>query len=255
MKTISILTIAALASAAVLRADTAGEIGAVREKIEQWAENQRILSQEQSEWTVQREMLLASESLLADEIEILRTVVEELTDSNTAADTEREELLQKRGEIEDANRALLARMARIESAVKALTMQFPEPLQKKIEKLIDAIPEDPEKTKADMGSRLLTVLGILAQAEKLNNTITLVGESRETADGRKLQVNTLYWGLAFAVYVDAQGEQAGTGSPGPDGQWQWSQRDELAEDIRRFIAIQQGDTDQIGFVGIPVEIK
>ena len=44
------------------------------------------------------------------------------------------------------------------------------------------------------------------------------------------------------------------GITGPKG-WEWSTRNESASDVRRFIASYSGETDQLDFVNIPVEIR
>ena len=99
------------------------------------------------------------------------------------------------------------------------------------------------------------MLGVLSQAEKFNGTLTLQTNARDVSGtGVQERVTTLYWGLAFAVYVDDAGKFAGMGLPGSEG-WEWSTRNESASDVRRFIATYSGETDELDFVNIPVEIR
>jgi hypothetical protein len=100
----------------------------------------------------------------------------------------------------------------------------------------------------------MSVLGVLAQAEKFNGTATFVGETRAVGGDQKVQVRTLYSGLAQAVYVDSQGETAGIGRPGSDG-WEFTDDPDLADDAARFLDIYEGNVDAIEFVELPIEIR
>ena len=128
------------------------------------------------------------------------------------------------------------------------------PLQDKLKPLLVQIPDDPTTTKLQRGQRLMNVLGVLAQAEKFNDTATFVGETREVATGQKMQVRTLYWGLGQAIYVDAQGSTAGIGRPGANG-WAFTDDPELAEDAQLLLDIYEGNVDVIEFVELPVAIQ
>jgi hypothetical protein len=171
------------------------------------------------------------------------------------ADVERESLQAEREEIESSNEMLAVKVRTLELAVQELSARFPSPLLVKVTPLLQNIPEDVSRTKKVLGQRLLTVLGILSQADKFNGTLTLQTNARDVSGtGVQERVTTLYWGLAFAVYVDDAGKFAGMGLPGPEG-WEWSTRNESASDVRRFIATYAGESDQLDFVNIPVEIR
>ena len=186
---------------------------------------------------------------------IANRAVELLSENSTIADVEREDLQAEREEIERSNEMLSVKVRTLEIAVKELSARFPSPLLIKITPLLQNIPEDVSRTKRALGQRLLTVLGVLSQAEKFNGTLTLQTNARDVSGtGVQERVTTLYWGLAFAVYVDDAGKFAGMGLPGPEG-WEWSTRNESASDVRRFIATYSGETDELDFVNIPVEIR
>ncbi|MGH0031989.1 MAG: DUF3450 family protein [Myxococcota bacterium] len=225
-----------------------------RAKIEKWVETRQILSEEKSEWEVERETLEATRDLLATEKRALEAEIAELEETATSADEERRDLLLDRGGYQRSAALLEQRMQAMEGEVRALVPRLPEPLQKKLEPLLVQIPDDPETTRLALGQRLMNVLGVLAQAEKFDDTATFVAETREVADGRKMQVRTLYWGLGQAVYVDAQGGSAGTGRPGAAG-WEFADVDDLADPAKRLLDIYEGNVDTIDFVELPVEIR
>ena len=96
------------------------------------------------------------------------------------------------------------------------------------------------------------IVGILSQANKFNNTITLTSETRTVNSGKEVQVNTLYWGLAMAYYVDASGEYAGISYPTANG-WQTSLIEGVGSQIKQLIGVYEGE-NAIQFVKIPAQI-
>ena len=225
-----------------------------RSKLEKWVETRQIVSEERSDWEVERETLRATRKLLRQEKTALEAEIQELEETNTGADEERRALVLERGEYQRAAASLEAQIRSMEEEVLALRPQLPSPLQKKLEPLLVQIPEDPTTTRLPLGQRLMNVLGVLAQAEKWNGTATFVGETRAVRGDQKVQVRTLYWGLGQAIYVDAQAEAAGVGRPGPDG-WTFSDEPELADDAKRLLDIYEGNVDVIEFVPFPVVIE
>lgn len=253
---------AALASGArPLRAQSAAGNGSpqsdlrdFRARMEKWVETRQLISEEESEWEAERETLRATRELLRREKQALETEVRELEEIDSAADQERRELLLARGEYQRANRALEDRIHAMEQEVLALAPRLPEPLREKLELLLVQIPEDPDAAGLRLGQRLMNVLGVLAQAERFNDTATFVAETRAVRGDQKVQVRTLYWGLGQAIYVDAQGRSAGIGRPAAGG-WEFSDEPGLAEEARRLLDIYEGNVDAIDFVRLPVEIR
>ena len=240
---------------ALIANGSAEEIAITQKKIDKWIETRQIISAERASWLGDKAMLETSEGILSDELAALNRAVELLSENSTIADVERENLQEEREEIERSNEMLAVKVRTLEVAVQELSVRFPSPLLVKITPLLQNIPEDVSRTKRALGQRLLTVLGVLSQAEKFNGTLTLQTNARDVSGtGVQERVTTLYWGLAFAVYVDDAGKFAGMGLPGSEG-WEWSTRNESASDVRRFIATYSGETDELDFVNIPVEIR
>tara|TARA_B100000989_G_scaffold95269_1_gene69270 strand:- start:8529 stop:9293 length:765 start_codon:yes stop_codon:yes gene_type:complete len=240
---------------ALIANGSAEEIAITQKKIDKWIETRQIISEERANWLGEKAMLETSQGILSDELTALNRAVELLSETSTMADVERENLQAEREELERSNEMLAVKVRTLEIAVQELSARFPTPLLVKIKPLLQNIPEDVSRTKKALGQRLLTVLGVLSQAEKFNGTLTLQTNARDVSGtGVQERVTTLYWGLAFAVYVDDAGKFAGMGLPGPKG-WEWSTHNESASDVRRFIATYSGETDQLDFVNIPVEIR
>ncbi len=248
----ALLLAAALATAAS-PAVAQPRVDDFRAKMEQWVETRQLISQEKTEWEQERELMRSTRNLLRQEKEALEAEIAELEESNTQTDEERRDLLLRRGDYQRASRALRDEIQAMEAEILAIAPQLPEPLRDKLEPLLVQIPEDPENTRLQLGQRLINVLGVLLQAEKWNGTATFVAETRAVSGEQKVQVRTLYWGLGQAIYVDAQGETAGIGRPGPEG-WEFGDDRGLVSKARRLLDIYEGNVDAIEFVELPVEI-
>ncbi len=244
---------ATVAGGASAQSDGPGVDG-FRAQMEKWVETRQLISEEESEWEVEKETLRASRDLLRDEKKALEVEIVELQESSTAADEVRRDLLLRRGESQRSTQVLEERIRGLEEEILALVPRLPKPLQDKLEPLLVQIPDDPDNHRLRLGQRLMNVLGVLVQTEKFNNTATFVGETRAVTGDQKVQVRTLYWGLGQAYYVDAQGRAAGVGRPGDEG-WVFSEEPALADDTGLLLDIYEGNVDVIRFVELPVEIQ
>jgi hypothetical protein len=229
------------------------KIDTARNTLEQWVETQQIISETKSNWRLEKEILQDSESLLSRELERLTATLDELNSTATAADEERTELAAERESLATASAVVENRIAQLENQMKAIVKTFPEPLLDKIKPLIRRMPEDSDDTKLSLGERVQNIVGILSQADKFNGTITQTSESREIGDGRVVEVRTLYWGLAGAFFVDAEGQYAGVGYPGENG-WEWPQVEGAGAQIKKLVDVYEG-AEEIQFVEVPARIK
>lgn len=222
-------------------------------KLTKWVETRQLIAEEVNEWEVEKEFLTATRDLLQEQAKSLNEKIGELQANTTQADKVRSDLAVERGNLQRANEGLETQIASMETQIKELIKLFPEPLKKKLDKLIVRIPEDPSKSSLSIGQRLITVLGILSQAEKFNSSPSIEKETRKVGNDEIL-VSTIYWGFAFAVFVDTNGKIAGVGHPGSDG-WVWEERNDLATEIKGFVDMYEGNVDVIEFVQLPISIK
>ena len=229
------------------------QIANTRDTLKQWVETEQIISETKSNWDLEKSMLLNSEKLLNREQKRLKGTLEELDATATAADEEHTKLAAEKEAIGAASAVVDTNIGALEAQIKATVKTFPDPLVERIKPLIRRLPEDPDHTKLTLGERVQNIVGILSQADKFNSTITQTSESREIGEGRIVEVRTLYWGLGGAFYVDATGEYAGLGHPGPDG-WEWPQIEGAGPKIKRLFDVYEGSED-IQFVEVPAHIK
>ena len=217
-----------------------------RDVLDQWVETKQIISEERADWRLEQSILKDSRSLLDNELARLTQALADLEASATAADEDRMQLA--------AEKELLnAASSVVEAKMKALVNSLPQPLVDKIKPLMRRLPDDPNNTKLSLGERVQNIVGILSQADKFNTTITLSNESREIADGKVVQVTTLYWGLAMAYFVDNSGTYAGIGTPNSDG-WEWQEMADTGPKIKQLLDIYEG-SQEIKFVSVPARVN
>ena len=178
-------------------------IDETRNVLEQWVETQQLISKEQSDWRIEKSILEETRILLGNELERLDKNIRELGSSATAADEKRSEFNKEKDTLKLASDIIAVNITALETKMFKILPLLPEPLIERINPLIRRLPKDPETTNLSLGERVQNIVGILSQANKFNNTITLTSEVREINDGSEVQVNTLYWGLAIAYFVDA----------------------------------------------------
>lgn len=248
-----LIAVAALVAGAARAQSDGSGVDAFRARMEKWVETQKLISEEKADWELDRQSLEATRDLLQQQKESLAASIAALEETSTAADGERRELFLQRGELQRSRGVLSDRIRALEEDVLAIVPQLPTPLREKLEPLLVQIPNDPDSSQAQLGQRLMNVLGVLSQAEKFNGTATLVGETRALEGDQKVQVRTLYWGLGQAIYVDEQALHAGVGRPGPDG-WEFVPEPDFARDAKLLLDTYEGNADVIDFVKVPVAI-
>lgn len=228
-------------------------IDETRAVLEQWVETRKIISEERKDWKIEKSILSETQALLSNELERLQKATEALRESSTQVDKERSDLTMEKDELKAAADVVAAKITQLETKTKAILPFLPEPLIERINPLIRRLPENPEKAELSLGERVQNIVGILGQANKFNNTITPTSETRKVSGGKEVQVNTLYWGLAIAYFVDASGDYAGIAYPTKNG-WQTTLIDGAGPQILKLLSVYEGD-GEIQFVEVPAKIN
>jgi FtsZ-binding cell division protein ZapB len=228
-------------------------VSETRDVLDKWVETRQIISEERADWRTEQSILSDTVTLLSNEMERLDKALEDLEASATAADEDRSKLAAEKERLSEAASVVEANIAGLEDQMKRVITALPAPLVDTIKPLIRRLPDDSSNTDLSLGERVQNIVGILSQADKFNTTLTATSESRELESGKVVEVRTLYWGLAMAYYVDASGEYAGIGYPGPDG-WEWPQIEGKGPEINRLLDVYEG-SGEIQFVEVPARIN
>lgn len=229
-----------------------GEPEAERDALKEWVRLQSVISAEANQWKAEKEILQDRIALFQAEKKRLRERIREAREG-------RDEVAEKRAEINAERETLKAVMATVEEPLATyekrlleLYPTFPDPLQEEVRKLYQRIPKPGETSDFAITERLQAVVGLLNFAEKFNTGVQREAEIR-SIDGRQIEVETLYFGLAGAYFSDAQGKHAGVGMPAEDG-WQWRETPEAANAIVRMMGVYNG-TREAAFSAVPVSVE
>ena len=225
---------------------------AEREALKEWVRLEREISRETSEWQAEKEILEDRIALFRAEKERLQERIEEAREGRDQIESRRAEIMEKREELEAVLEIVEQPLEAYEQRLVELYPRFPAPLQEEVRKLRDRLPGEGESSDRAITERLQAVVGMLNFADKFNTGVQREVEIR-TIDGRQVEVETLYFGLAGAYFADSQGRHAGVGYPGPDG-WEWEETPETADSITRLISVYNGTREAV-FSPVPVSIQ
>ncbi|MEO7798112.1 MAG: DUF3450 family protein [Opitutaceae bacterium] len=232
--------------------DSAAQIVTMREMLDKWGDLQKALAKEKSEAKEANLILQQRIELLTRELEELKAKKVKGELDITEADKKKSELVDKKTAIVNALADLEREAPILEGELRALQPMLPDPVKEKLAPLFSRIPEADKPSKASLAERYQNVVGILNEAGKSNQEISVVSEIRTLDDGKPAEVKTLYIGLGQAYFVNATGKKGGIGRPGPQG-WVWQQDDSLAADVRLSIAMLQSKSTA-KFIRMPVQI-
>lgn len=223
-----------------------------RDEMKEWINIQKILSEERSEWKVEKAVVEDMVRVLEQENDDLSERIELGKSAVSTADTKRIELEAARDELRAATGSLETALPALEASVKVLYEKFPEPLKDTVSPLYNRLPVAGASTRQSLSERLQTVVGILSQADKFNSVITDVSENRDLDSGSVI-VQTIYFGLGGAIYADPAGETAGILVPTPSG-WESRETPEHADAILAALDV-YASLSEAAFVELPVSIQ
>lgn len=228
------------------------DLESARTLLDKWIETERIISAEQNEWKQARGILADRIELVKREIGRLDEQRSEIEKNITEADQKKAEQVGLNEELKEQAGILQGTVVQLEASVRALYARLPETLKAKLLTLYQRIPQNAESSKASLAERFQNILGILNEANKLNNEITVASEVRTLSNGKPSEVRTLYVGLSQGYYIDAKGDSAGVGRPGKEG-WDWKPADKLASEIEAAFTVLQ-NKEHPRFVELPITI-
>lgn len=220
--------------------------------LEKWINIQQSISKERNEWQQGKEILTSRTEIVKREIAGLEEKIKQAESSVAETNAKRDELVAEGAQLKATFDQLGSAVTGLENEVRRLFKSIPEPLQTKLQKLRQRMPEDAANAHVTVGERFQNVLGILNELNQANTEIATTYEVRNLADGKPAEVRVMYVGLAQAYYVSANGE-AGIGRPGPDG-WKWEPSKAVAGDVLTALEIVQGKHTP-AFVPLPVKLQ
>jgi hypothetical protein len=229
------------------------ELEAAKLNLEKLLETKRLISQEQKDWRLGRELLADRVSVLEKELGALKTKTALTTNETAVLDVKFAELRAQNEQITAAVTRMRDAVSGLETRLPQLLARTPDPVRERVKPLVQRLPQNPADTKTSMPERFQNVIGILNEIGKANGEVTVATEIRTLGDGRPTEVKTLYIGMGQAYYVSAKGE-AGIGRPAATNGWEWIPANELATRVTDAMQIMQNKATA-RYVPMPVKIQ
>ena len=221
--------------------------------IEQWVDVERKISSEKAKWESDKASMENLIELFKQEKILLEEQLDEAESFTSEAENKRLEYAERNEAIKALENEVLESIIASEKSLKTLLPLLPKPLQEELSPLFNSLPDNPEKSKAAIGSRIQPVVAILTQIQKFDQVDTIVEGFQEFEAGRTVQTETIYFGLGAAYYVDKANDHAGIGVLTENG-WEWEIQDDLAPQLRNFVEIYRG-SKQAEYIQLPVQFN
>jgi len=223
------------------------------EVIEKWVDVTNLISNETSEWKELKALLAYNIDLLNTEITDLDQQISQSEEQAREAERKTDRLRDEESILRNATTSVEKKVTEYENRIRNLDAVFPPALNERIIQFMSRLPAEPGTSTMPLEERLATVLNILEEVDKFNNSVTVVSELKLVSSGERVEVKTMYLGLAHAFYVDRNIEFAGVGIP-VNGQWEWTPSPELAESINRSILMYENAIKPAEFISLSVTI-
>ena len=253
MKKTLITAIICLAAGFAATSAESDKLSTTRSTLEKWVETRQLVSKTRSDWQTDKETIEQTIALFERELKAVEEQFGKLSTNTTQVDKERaqtEAAIKAAAESLDPSQKFAASF---EAQLMKLVPQLPQPLQEILKPLLARVPADPANTKMKPTERIQVMVGILNEADKFNNAVTLFSEKRKHPAGVEMAVETVYVGLGCAYFVNEAGDFAGTGTPSAKG-WEWTVKNEIASSVRDVIRIYRNEKSA-RFVTLPAAIR
>lgn len=227
------------------------ELETAKQNLEKLLEAKRLISQEQRDWRLGRELLADRVSVLEKDLAAVKAKTAQTTNETVVLDAKFSEIRTQNEQLNAAVARMREAVAGLETRLPKLLARTPDPVRERVKPLVQRLPQNPADTKISLPERFQNVIGILNEIGKANGEVTVATEIRTLADGHPTEVKTLYVGMGQAYYVSAKGD-AGIGRPATNG-WEWLPANELAVRVTDAMQIMQNKATA-RFVPLPVKI-
>ena len=198
--------------------------------IQEWIQTEQLISEETTEWNIEKAALLDISDALKTEIIELDKRLAESEEEAVGAAKQRTELLEQKNEIEETTRSLLEGVDTLQIQVEEAFKILPTPLAKRLQPFRQKLNNQIENYNIPLRQRVDTLLSLLQAISLYHRNISIERQEFSLEDGVSREFQVMYFGLGIAYFVNESGTVAGYGSPSKKG-WVWKRDDSLAQEI------------------------
>ncbi len=222
--------------------------------LSQWVEVEKQLAADESEWAVEKEVIQHSIEFMKEEVVRLEEIISAADETASAGERKREELDLKKEEYDSVMKDVEEAVLSYEAQILEQSKKWPNVFLKLVEAPLKRIPRESQREDIPLTLRMQNVVVIMTQFDKFQGVISKDTGIQEI-DGTSREVTTLYYGLAYAYFVDGSGTYAGYGHPriGDKDGWEWISDATLTKKIQDLVAVYDRSKEAV-FVGLPAKI-
>jgi hypothetical protein len=206
------------------------EVKETHKIIGEWVTTERLISEEESDWDVERSTLLDLEQALSAEIGELNGKLKETAEEAVGAAKQRKDLLVRKDAAQQATSSLHRGLDRAVSKLDRVFLLLPTPIADRLapyrKKLVPGkgMPMPPLRQRVD------ALISLLQAIQNFHRSVTLERQEFTLDDNQSREFQVMYFGLGSAYFVNESGTVAGYGQPKNSG-WVWTRSDGLAREI------------------------
>jgi len=230
------------------------EMDSARQNLEKWLETQRLISKEEQDWRVGKELLQERVELIRRETESVKEKIAQTKKEAAESTAKIKELKAQSDQLKSALKPLVEDIKQFELRTIAILPWTPEPVRQRVAPLSQRIPANPAECKLTLSERYQNVIGTLNELNKAARELSVSGEVRKLADGRQVEATVFYIGMSQAYYVNEKSGVAGIGKLGPLGTWMWEEQNGMMDSISHVLGIYKSEKPA-AYVPLPVSVK
>ncbi len=215
-----------LANACEMRA----EIKETHAIIGEWVATERLISEEESEWEIEKSALLDLKQALSAELGELNAKLQETEEEAVGVARQREDLLARKDASLKATRSLHLGLDRAVAKLDRIFSLLPTPVAERLEPYRKKLTPAKNMPTPPLRQRVDALISLLQAIQNFHRSVTLERQEFTLDDNQSREFQVMYFGLGTAYFVNESGTVAGYGQPGDKG-WQWTRSDKLAREI------------------------
>lgn len=251
-KTFNCLAAAATLSVTATYSVSADIVKDTQNVLSEWISLEKQISEEKVAWVEQKEVVENSIEFMETEIASLKDIIKTAEETASAGEKKRTELDEKKEGLDEATEVMTAAVESYESQIKELALTWPSAFLDTVGTFIKRIPNEEQKETTPITIRLQNVVAIMSQFDKFQSVVTKDTGIQEVG-GESREVTTLYFGFAYAYFIDGTGEYAGYGYPAASEGWDWTPDSSIAEKVSQLVSIYDRTIDA-SFLSMPAKI-
>ena len=141
--------------------------------IQEWIQTEQLISEETTEWNIEKAALLDIRDALKTEIIELDKRLAESEEEAVGAAKQRTELLEQKNEIEDTTRSLLEGVDKLEIQVEEAFKILPTPLAKRLQPFRQKLNNQIENYNIPLRQRVDTLLSLIQAVSLFHRNISI----------------------------------------------------------------------------------